>query len=84
MATKRYSKRVFAGKDVPFQGINQGAGVLYRGRSVQFSMNGIYDGAILLRSGGKATSRYDGSIRNGLSNTNRTVCEGTNIWSEKV
>ena len=84
MSVKRYSKRVFAGKDVPFFGMNQGAGKLYRGRTVEFCMNAMYDGAIKTRFGSIATARYDGDIRNGLSVTNRTICEGNSIWSEKV
>lgn len=82
--SKTYSKRVFSGKDVPFVGIADGHGALFRGNSVEFSLNLVYHTVMKMRDGQSLYIKCDDSIKNGLVGIGRTVCEGNNIWSELV
>lgn len=80
---KTYSKRIFSGKDVPFNGMRQDVGKLHRGDGVSFCVNLGYDGSMVSRNGGKRFSEYDNAIREGNSGgSSRTICEGTNIHCE--
>lgn len=80
MKGKTYSKSVFSGKDVPFIGISEGHGPLFRGNSVEFSLNLRYKGAIQSRRGGVRTGEsFSGRIHIGANNIIRAICEGTNI-----
>lgn len=82
---KTYSKRVFSGKDVPFNGMRQDVGKLHRGDGVSFCVNLGYDGSMVSRNGGKRHLLFDGAIREGSSGGSvRTVCEGANIHCEAI
>ena len=83
MRGKIYSKRVFSGKEVPFIGISEGHGPLFRGNSVEFSVNLRYKGAIQSREGGILTGEnYDGTIHVGAFGLIRAICEGRSIRAE--
>lgn len=82
MKTKRYSRPVFSGKEVPFVGIAEGHGILYRGNTVEFSMNLTYKGSIETREGCERDDEFDGTIHVAASVQSRALCEGTNLWGK--
>jgi hypothetical protein len=82
--TKVYSKNVFSGKEVPYIGISEGHGRLFRGNSVEFSMNLGYMGAIESRDGMYREEEFNGTVHQGQSASIRGVCAGTEILAENV
>lgn len=81
---KTYSRNIFSGKEIPFIGISEGHGNLFRGNSVSFSMNMTYSGAMESRNGMTRGAEYDGTIHVGFFGNTRGVCAGTSIFAEKV
>jgi len=82
--SKTYSKHIFSGKEIPFIGISEGHGKLFRGNSVEFSMNVNYKGAIESRGGSVRGDIYDSSIRVVASGNIRALCVGNSIFAEVV
>lgn len=80
---KTYSKTIFSGKSVPFSGISEGSGKLYRGNRVDFSMNVIYKGSITMRDGNKLSAEYNGAIHEGFYGQTRGILEGRSFWCEE-
>lgn len=80
---KRYSRSVFSGKEVPFIGISEGHGKLFRGNSVEFSVNVRYKGSIELRDGAVYEQTLNGRIHIGHSGNMRAICSGSNIYIEE-
>lgn len=81
---KQHSKRIFSGKSVPFIGIKQGVGEIYRGDAVWFCMNVLSETSMRSRSGQTNGANFSGSIHNANVSSHRAVAEGTNIWSEEL
>ena len=77
MANKKYFRTIFSGKSVPFSGMKEGEGILYRSNSVPFCMNLLTDGAIGTRIGQKHKEKYAGVIRLG---SDKAIVEGGNFW----
>ena len=84
MKRKPYRNIIFSGKNVPYDGISDGKGPLFRGKNVEFSLNLSYITNIDAREGQATESEYVNSILNvGIFNS-ETICEGNNIWSEET
>jgi hypothetical protein len=79
---KTYSRNIFSGKEVPYIGISEGHGKLYRGNGVEFSMNLRFQGAIEMRDGMLRDEELNGAVHAGISNSIRGICVGTEILAE--
>jgi hypothetical protein len=82
MKTRAYSKPIFSGKEVPFVGIAEGHGPLYRGNTVEFSLNLGYKGSMEMRDGMTINEEFSGSIHAGHLGQARLICEGSKAWSK--
>ena len=82
--TKRYSRNIFSGKEVPYIGISEGHGKLFRGNSVEFSMNLGYMGSIESRDGASRDEEFNGTVHQGISGRVRGICAGREILAENV
>jgi hypothetical protein len=77
----RYSRRIFAGKDIPVYGITEGYGRLYRRGAVDFSVNAFWDGAFQGRDGQKDVMTFEeGSIRLGYCGKSSCIIAGTCLY----
>ena len=83
--SKTYRKTVFAGKEVPFIGLDQGKGMLYQGLSANKCFNGFYEDVFALREGQDKETTYNGSVNSaGLEHSAFYLQEGSNFWIEGV
>jgi hypothetical protein len=83
MKNKTYSKPVFAGKEIPFIGMDQGKGDMYQGLGTRYCFNLYFDTVMLLREGQSLDTSYAGTILSGgLTDTVSFRHESTNIWIE--
>jgi hypothetical protein len=79
--SKTYRKPVFAGKDVPVIGLDQGKGRMYRGLGTHSCFNWFYDAALLLREGQDVVNVYADEIQHaGVEDTVRFVHTGVYVW----
>ena len=82
--SKTYMKRVFAGKEVPVIGMDQGKGKHYGGNGTSNVFNLLYDGAMEVRDGQNIDGQYDDGIMfGGILATIGTIISGSNVYSER-
>jgi hypothetical protein len=80
---KTYRKPVFAGKDVPVIGLDQGKGRMYHGLGSHYCFNFFYEASMDTRTGQVTESNYTGGIQHGgVENTLKFIHEDGNIWIE--
>lgn len=80
MKTRTYSKPVFAGKDIPAIGLDQGKGKMYHGLGTHDCYNFFYDAVLKQREGQDLSISYGESIQDGgILKTVTFVQEGTNL-----
>ena len=83
--SKTYMKRVFAGKEVPVIGMDQGKGKHYGGNGTSNVFNLLYDGAMEVRDGQALVGQYDDGIMfGGILSTVGTIIAGGSVYSETV
>ena len=83
MKKKTYRKTVFAGKDVPVIGLDQGKGILYHGLSTDYCFNLFYEASMNFREGQDYEEQYGAFIQNaGTKKTVRFLHEDSNFWIE--
>jgi len=82
MRTKTYRNIVFSGKDTPYEGISDGKGPIFRGKNVELSINLVYHTDMSRRGGSNEVDSFGGRINNVAEFSERTICEGSNIWSD--
>lgn len=81
--TKTYMKRVFAGKEVPSVGMDQGKGKHYGGNGASNVFNLVYDAAMEGRAGQEVAGQYEDGITVGVvTPTAGLIISGTNVYSE--
>jgi len=80
---KTYHRRVFGGKDAIWEGMDQGKGLLFRGNTVRFSLNAVFDeNTFRQRMGQEAVAQsYEGSLHTGHELLNSVaVGAGTDFY----
>lgn len=81
--SKTYRRVVFAGKDIPAIGMDQGKGLFYNGNNTDWVFNLWYDACMAGRDGQYDVGAYTDAIYTG--NTGETMSwlnEGNNFWTE--
>lgn len=80
MKAKTYSKPVFAGKDIPAIGLDQGKGKMYHGLGTWDCYNFFYDAVLKQREGQDFILSYSDSVQaGGILKTVTYIQEGTNL-----